>query len=42
MGGMELLHRNTESLGNQLLDHFPVTVIQGARQVGKSSLDQIL
>ena len=42
MGGMELLHRNTESLGNQLLGHFPITVIQGARQVGKSTLAQIL
>ena len=42
MGSVELLHRNTESLGNQLLDHFPITVIQGARQVGKSTLAQIL
>ena len=42
MGGVEFLHRNTESLGNQLLGHFPITVIQGARQVGKSTLAQIL
>lgn len=39
---MVIIQRNSLALGQQLLDHFPITVIQGARQVGKSTLAQLL
>lgn len=39
---MELIHRHAVHVGETLLKHFPVTVIQGARQVGKSTLAGML
>lgn len=39
---MELIPRGIESQARDVVAHFPVTVIQGARQVGKSTLAQTL
>lgn len=39
---MSLVQRHAIEVGDDLLDHFPVTVIQGARQVGKSTLAGML
>lgn len=39
---MELYERNLAQLGHDLLAHIPITVIQGARQTGKSTLAQML
>lgn len=35
---MKLLNRNASSLVNECLELFPITVLQGARQVGKSRI----
>jgi hypothetical protein len=37
-----LVKRHIEATARQLLEHFPVLVIEGARQVGKSTLAAIL
>lgn len=42
LGGMELIHRNITDRARELLEATPCTVIQGARQVGKSTLAQQL
>ncbi len=34
----DLIHRNASPWISDLLDHFPVVVLQGGRQVGKSTL----
>lgn len=39
---MSLLPRHITQHAADILDHFPVTVVQGARQVGKSTLASVL
>ena len=42
VGGVERYDRFVSSWVQELLRNFPVVMIQGARQVGKSTLTQML
>lgn len=37
-----LIHRNITPMAEETLEHAPITVISGARQVGKSTLMGLL